>query len=478
MLYWADGVPWTIGDSLQGVQLFGATGAGKSSAGLRKIGRAYLEAGYGGIFFTTKVEDRDVYTKYVNEAGRGNDLLIVSPEHDLTINFIEDERKRSKDDSGLVENLTELIMTAAQLGDRPGSSGTGGGDNERYFRLESTRLLRNALLVLVLSGEPLTVTNLHRIITSMPTSLEQVGSDSWQESSYCFRCLRAADAAQKSPSMRADLEIAYSHILREWAALSSRTRSVVQSTLTSTTDLLSRGIARDLLSSPTPNLSPSMMYAGKVVIVDLPVLRYHTAGRLVQVVIKHLWQRAHGARDVSVNNRPTFMIADEAQMLLVEADHEFQAIARSTRTAVVYVTQSISSYLDALGPHSEARAHTLLGNLQTQVFHQQTDAKTIEYVQQVIGRSRQMMVNGNTNHDNDWMAPLVGQRGSGSAGLSEVYEYELQARDLNSLAKGGPPHWMSEAIVYQGGRVFPNGRTWLRIGIPQREVRINRRRFL
>jgi hypothetical protein len=54
-----------------------------------------------------------------------------------------------------------------------------------------------------------------------------------------------------------------------------------------------------------------------------------------------------------------------------------------------------------------------------------------------------------------------------SAGFSEQYEFELQATDLNSLAKGGAPDWITEAIVYQGGRRFPNGRTWLRTAIKQ-----------
>ena len=475
LFYLADGVPWTIGDSFQGVQVFGATGAGKSMGAVKCVSGAYLEAGYGGIFFTTKVEDRDLYIQYARDAGREDDVHIFSPAHDLRFNFIEDERSRSKDGVGLVENLTELIMTVAQLGDRRGGGTGGGGDNEKYFREEATRLTRNGLLVLVASGESLTIFNLHRVITSAPLSMEQVSSTAWQEGSFCFHCLQAADKAPLSASMRADLELAFSHLLREWPALSSRTRSVVQSTLTSATDLLSRGVARDLLSSPAPNISPAMMYDGAILIVDLPVLRDHEMGRMVQVVMKYIWQRAHGSRDVSKNNRPTFMIADEAQMLLVDSDHEFQAIARSTRTAVVYVTQSISSYLDTLGPHSEAKVHTLLGNLQTRICHQQTDVKTIEYMQQLVGRSRQMMVSGNTSHDSDWLTPLVGGKGSGSAGLSEVYEYELQARDLNSLAKGGPPHWITEAIVYQGGRTFPNGKTWLRVGFSQLDSNTKRK---
>ena len=89
-------------------------------------------------------------------------------------------------------------------------------------------------------------------------------------------------------------------------------------------------------------------------------------------------------------------------------------------------------------------------------------------MQSLIGRSRQLMLNGNQSRDRDWLAPLIGGDESGSAGFSETWEHELQASDLNALAKGGPPLWRSEGVVYQGGKPFPNGRTWIRTAFPQR----------
>lgn len=77
-------------------------------------------------------------------------------------------------------------------------------------------------------------------------------------------------------------------------------------------------------------------------------------------------------------------------------------------------------------------------------------------------------MNSSTSRDADWLAPLSGSGVTGTtAGFSEAYEFELQARDLNSLAKGGPPRWATEAIVYQGGRRFPSGRTWMKAVFPQ-----------
>ncbi len=466
LLHWAEGAPWTLGDSFAGCQILGSTGSGKSSGSMAAICRAFLNAGFGGLFLTAKREDAATYTGYVRDAGRMSDLLVFSPDNQLRYNFVDAEMRGGGDAVGLVENLTALLMTVTELGD--GKNGAG-RDSERYFRLEGTRLARNGLLALVLGRERVTVPDLHRLITSAPASPEQVQSLEWQRGSFCFQCLQAADKAPKNESQRADFDLALTYFLNEWPSLSSRTRSVVQSTLTSATDLLSRGAARDMLSSPTPNVSPSMMYDGAIMIADFPVLVYRDVGQLIQVILKFCWQRAHSRRDVAANPRPTFIVADESHLLVVDADQTFQTTARSTRTAVVYATQSISTYLDAFGPQAEPKVHTLLGNLQTQIYHQQTDIRTIQYTQEVIGRSRQFVMSGNSSRDGDGLASLFGGGESGaSSGFSEIYEFELQAGDLNSLAKGGPPHWMTEAIVYQGGRRFPNGRTWLPVQLPQK----------
>lgn len=469
LLYWADGVPWDAASAYSGTQIWGSTGSGKTSGSLATICRALLAAGFGGLFLCVKREDRETYTGYVKETGRLDDLMIFSPEqNELRYNFIESERAQSAGAIGLVENLTALLMTVTELTERSGGGGSG-RDNERYFRLEAARLARNGLLALVFGRERVTIPDLHRLVTTAPLSLEQVASADWQNGSFCFQCLQAADHAPKNESQRADFDLALSYFLNEWPALSSRTRSVVQSTLTSATDMLSRGAARDLLSAPTPNVSPAMMYDGKVLIADFPVLVYRDIGQLIQVILKFCWQRAHSRRNVAENPRGTFIACDESHLLAVDADQTFQTTARSTRTAVVYATQSISTYLDAFGPQAEPKVHTLLGNLQTQIFHQQTDVKTIQYIQELVGRSRQFVMNGNTARENDWLAPLFGGgSGGASAGFSETYEFELQASDLNSLAKGGPPRWETEAIVYQGGRRFPNGRTWLPVAFRQK----------
>jgi len=422
-----------------------------------------LREGYGGLFLTVKPEDRDTYIGYVRDAGRMDDLIVFSPDHTVYMNFIADEIAASLSTRVLVENISALISTVSQLGERERShSGDG-----RFFHDYATIFTQHVLLVLVESGQPVTMPNLHKLIVSAPKSLEQVKSKDWQNSSYLYQCLQAADTAPKSPSLKADFDLALTELLHVWPAMSNRTRTGIEATLTTTTSKLSRGAARDMLSASEPNLSPSALFDGKIIIADFNVATYRDVGILIQVILKYVTQLALARRDVRVHPRPVFIVADEAQTLLVDADQHFQAIARSTRTASIYATQSISSLLDAWGPNSEAKVETLLANLQTLVYGQQTDIRTIEHLQQVIGKTRQFRFSGNNSRSNDWMATLLGSEEGTSTGINEVFEYEIQAGDLSGLVKGGPPHWFVESIIYQNGRTFPNGRTWLKARIPQ-----------
>jgi hypothetical protein len=426
-----------------------------------------LKAGYGGVLFCVKPEDCAMYTQWIEKAGRRDDLLMFSPSAGLRYNFMAAELEQTPDVAAAAENLTELVMTAAEVRDRSRGSAGGGGENATYFIQNSNKYCRNALFVLRLSGSPVAPQNLLRIVMSAPRSVDELNSPSWQASSFCFECLRRAESASMRESERADLGIAVDFFCQELPNLNTRTRSSIESTLTAAIDALSRGLVRDMLSSPNSNFSASMLHAGGIVIMDFPVLVYREVGQLIQVIVKASLQRAHSRRNILKNPRPTFMVSDEYHHLAVDADQVFQSTARSTHTAVLNATQSITTMMDAFGPQSEVKVHSLLGNSQTQIFHQQTDTRTISYIQELIGRSRQLMVNGNSARGGDWLAPLFGNNSGGSTGFSEAYEFELQARDLNGLAKGGPPHWTAEGIVYQGGRRFPNGRTWMPVTFKQ-----------
>jgi hypothetical protein len=188
----------------------------------------------------------------------------------------------------------------------------------------------------------------------------------------------------------------------------------------------------------------------------------------VQVIFKFCFQRAQERRNIGENARPTFLVCDESHLFAVSADQVFQTTARSSRTCVVYATQSISNYLAAFGgDKSEPEVHSLLGNLQNQVFHQQTDTKTNAYAAELIGRTRQFLTNSSSSRQQpNWVASAMGidDPGQITGGVSEHIDFEVQPSVFTSLRRGGPENnWLVEGIVYQAGTRFQaSGKTWLR----------------
>ena len=117
--------------------------------------------------------------------------------------------------------------------------------------------------------------------------------------------------------------------------------------------------------------------------------------------------------------------------------------------------RSISNYLAAFGDNAESQVYSLIvGNLQTQVFHQQSDTRTNSYAAELLGRSRQFLTNASNSYQPaDWGSTLLGHSAPHTtAGVNEVYEYQVQPGKFAGLLKGGPPLWAAEAIVYPSGR--------------------------
>ena len=286
------------------------------------------------------------------------------------------------------------------------------------------------------------------------------------ESTTVLRSIRATGSRQH------DLRLATDFFCLEWPHLSEKTRSIILSTLTSMFDILGRCIVRELLSAERTTVRPEQACDGKLILVDMPIKLFGEASSIVQVIWKHAYQQVMERRILSVNSRPVCLVVDESHLLTTSGDALFQTTARSSRVITLYSTQSISNYFALFGgDQAEAHVHSMLGNLQTQIFCQQSDIKTNSYAAELIGRTRQWFMNSNQSHGSpDFLDLIVGGRASsgGSSGMSESYEFEVQPSEFTTLRQGGPPDWLVDAIVVRSGRRFRRtGRQWLPVSIPQ-----------
>lgn len=476
LLRWSDKDVWTIRDAIEGTQIFGTTGSGKSSGSGRGIAVPMLDAGFGGLVLTAKSDERALWESYCRETGRSDDLVIVGADAARRFNFLDHELNRQGSGAGLTENLVSLFSSVMEIRERNATAG-GGREDGTFWKQGALKCMRNAVDLVALATGTVSVPSLAQVVLSSPLSPAQIRDKDWQAQSFCFQCLRDADKRQKTPRQQHDFGVVADYYLLEWPNLAERTRSVIQATYMGWADMLNRGLVRELFCTDT-NTRPEELEDGRVILIDLPTKEFGEVGLFSQVLWKHAFQRSVERRNVAANPRPVFLWADEAHTFITSYDSQFQTTCRASRVATVMLSQNYSNFIAALGGGEKARAETdsLLANLNTKILHANGDAVTNEWASRLIGRSRQFLASGNSTSDasDPWSAALgpnwLGDGGSTTAGFSETFEFEIQPREFTRLRTGGPANgWMVDGIVFQNGRLFKaSGRTWLQTTFRQK----------
>jgi hypothetical protein len=471
LLWFAEGIPFTLADAFEAVQIYGATGSGKTSGSGRQFALAYLLAGMGGLVLTAKPGERELWESYCRETGRLRDLVIFSPTEPWRLGFLDYELHRGGRGAGLTENLVNLFSEVLQVAER--RSGGAGREDEGYWVRAMRQLIRNCIDLLILATDSVSIPQLYRLVVSLPTSRGQVTDRAWQERSFAYTCLKAADRKPKSAMRNQDFGLCADYALLEFPALSEKTRSIIVSTFTSMVDVFQRSVLRELFCTTT-NITPDATSDGKIILMDLPVKEFGEVGQLAQVLMKYLFMRAIERRPADDETRPVFLFADESQNFTSEYDFQFQATARSARVCTVYLTQNLPNYYATLGASEQGRAivDSLMGNLNTKILHANSDPVTNEWAANLIGRSRQYFVNTSRSQTVDVLSALLGLGGEAqsSGGINEVMEFECPPRVFTTLRRGGEANaGCIDAIVFQGGRRFADtGRTWRRVTFQQR----------
>ncbi len=457
--------PFTIGHAVENVLVVGGIGSGKTSGSGFQLAMSYLISGAGILVLCAKPDEPQLWRRYCELAGRLDDLVEFKPGGPWRFDPLAFELA-SGAGARNVENLVQMFMALLDLGDRDGGKG-GKEGGEQYWRKALLQLLRNLVDLIVLATGTLSVPDLYRVAVSTATSPEEVKSEAWRARSLCFKYLTEADRRPKTQSQRRDFELVADYFLTELPALSEKTRSVILSTFTSMADSLCRGMLRDLFTEGT-NVDPTDLERGKIIVVDLPLKTYGQLGLLAAGMWKFATQKSIERRDVRASPRPVALWQDEGQFFLLPGqDFLFTSTARSARVSNVLLTQSISGVLAVLGgPAGKAEADAFLSNFATKVFHANTDPTSNEYAANLIGRCRQFVVNSSNNYQGGsaWAGSSPDQRSGGSAGVSEVFEYELMPQAFTALKTGGRANrGVVEAIVFRNGSAFRgSGRNHMR----------------
>jgi type IV secretory pathway TraG/TraD family ATPase VirD4 len=449
---------WTVRDACEGTAVFGATGSGKTSGSGAAIAKSLLRAGCGGLVLCAKSDEAKLWRRYCEETGRLNSLVIFSPTEPWRFNFLSYELSRPGAGAGLTENLVRLFSSTLEVAER--SRGQGGSHD--FWERTTKQLLRNCFELVIIARGRLMLQEIYDLLVTAPSMPEEVNDPAWQQSSLCWRLVKEGEAKNKNERQANDFALAVKYWLREFPALSSKTRSIIVTNLTSMLDIFLRGALRELFCTST-NIVPEVTHEGAILVLDLPVKEYAEVGQLAQMLMKFVWQRASERRDVRQHGRVSFLWADEAQFFVSPRDAEFQSTARSSRIATIYLSQNIGAYYAHIG---QSETHSVLGNLQTKLFHANGDTLTNNWSSDLFSKSWQMRGSaGASTSDSPGR-----QTTSRNYGSSDSLDSEVLPGEFTSLRKGGQENgYCVEAIAFQGGRIWhETNKNHIKVGFSQR----------
>jgi len=196
----------------------------------------------------------------------------------------------------------------------------------------------------------------------------------------------------------------------------------------------------------------------KVIVMSLPTALNPSDGRIVQVLYKIVWQRAMQRRayaEPEVDRPPAFLWADESQVFASPGDAEFQQFARSNRIATIYLTQNLSNYLHYL---EDNQVRSLLGNLQTKIFHANGDPETNRFAVDTIGERHRLEFNIRRGEERRLEIELE----------KSTDRRQIDSARFTMLRKGGVGNNREvDGVVFQAGRTWSNGNNWLQVTFKQ-----------
>jgi hypothetical protein len=448
-----------------GTLITGGLGSGKSSTSGKNLAMSFLRAGLGGLILTVKSDETDVWRRYAKLCGREKDLVIFNAESGMSFDPLAYSWNIPGRGAAHIETIVELFSTLISVGKvYTASSG------ERYFEQAVEELMRAALVTLSLAGEPVSITSIHRIISSLPSEPGQIEDTDWQRSSDCGQLV--AKLRQRKGSFSAsqwsDLDIAIVYMLEKWPAHDPRTRSNIESTWSGMASKFTYDPFRSMFCSGEYSFTPEQTtHEHKVVLLDMPVLEYgRETSRLCQILVKIIFQRAwlrhqykpgccHGA----------FLFQDEFALLMHRNESHFHMVCRGSAIAPVCITPNILNIAAEEFGEQTPGAKTLgfLGLLSVKIFHANNETETCNYAANQIGKEYRYLDSWNAGaSDNHSQAGV-----SGSKQLVHV----IEPIEFTRLIKPDGDNPCSQAIVYMSGRTFnatktaqnPKGRNYLSV---------------
>jgi len=449
----------------QGVLVMGTVGAGKTSGTGAYLASGLLRNGWGGLILSAKPDEVMRWQKYVEAAGRTDDLYIFSPPHSQ-FNFLNHALQQG---DGHIENLVDLFLKATEVLNRHKGGGMAG---DSYWDNAMRFLVRNTVSLVTMAQDSLSLLDIHQVIVTAPDNPAAVDDAVWRERSVCFAMLqlarqRLAQAEDTTALQQHDLEQVETFFLRDWSALNPRTRTSIVSVFTSLADGFLHGELFQTFCGDT-NVDLTSTHRGGLILLNLPTERYGAFSLIAQTLIKYCWQQTTRRREVSASSPGAFIWADEANFFCSSSDVQFNGIARERRAGSIYLSQSIPGWYNAVG---KTVADGFLSHFNLRFFHVVTDV-TATWAADTIGKDvHKKKMRAEVIHPTAWWK-ILGRGITVTNSVTESYEYLVPPVAFLGLRNGGRLNrFKVDAFIFRAGKKFnKTGANFIKVQYRQNRV--------
>lgn len=197
-------------------------------------------------------------------------------------------------------------------------------------------------------------------------------------------------------------------------------------------------------------------------IIDFPIKEFGLAGIYAATIYKTTFQGAMERRKIKdeTNPKPVGLWIDEYQSFCNPmTDSLFQVTARSSWVATVYITQNINNLFFVMGHNQpQARAKSLLGNLNLKYFGSNDDIETNYWTSQMIGQ-----------HLTDFQSLNINKDMEITKSKSQHMQFRVSPDHFTTLKTGRKANnYIVEAVVFKSGKVWgKNKKNYALVGFHQ-----------
>jgi type IV secretory pathway TraG/TraD family ATPase VirD4 len=364
---------FSLDQAFRGIKIYGANGSGKTSGFARVIATSYLDHGFGGLVLCAKGDNDELnnWESMTKDMERSRSLIHFGPKNkdkQYCFNILEFVRTLTDNKNESQANLVavlKMISNNLQSGKLSQTDSFWDGVTDQYL----THLL--TITFSANQNKPLTFERLNDVFQIVQQNAEDINGI-------------IIDPTAK------DVKKASDFFITEFPAINEKTRSIIVAAVSTLLFKFNTGLLKELFGGDG-NIDPRWTFGGAVIVINVPTHEYQEIGKTANLIWKYAFQKACTTRkSIRGFQRPVFLWADEAQEFIHPDDAKFQAVARSSRCATVYITQNIAGLRLTLGSGAMAQdaIESIESNLLTTIFHQNVHAETNKFASNSIGTKK------------------------------------------------------------------------------------------